>query len=440
MQQKLLDISTKLMDKAKAKGADAVIVSYKESQSLSQSQRLGKLEELERSESQSISLRVYDGKKYANVSSSDSSDASLDILVDRAMAMARSVPENEYEAIADPEQILKRDIFADDGLDLYDDYVITEKQLATLSQEAETAMLDIAGVTNSHGAGASWGMSQGVHLISNGYQNFKKSSHFSIGAAAVAGENLGMETDGDHDSQLHFADLRDAAAIGKRAGERAVAKLNARKIQTCEMPVIFDKRISSGLLGHLIGAISGAAIARKSSFLQHKMGENILPNTITIIDDPAIKRGFGSRLADSEGLPCHPINFVDKGVLASWILDLPSARQLHMASNACAGGVRNCYIPAGTQSLDDIMRDIGTGILVTQLMGQGVNGVTGDYSRGASGFMIEHGQISYPISEITIASNLLDMYASMIIANDLEFKSKVNAPSILIDNMKIAGI
>jgi PmbA protein len=265
-----------------------------------------------------------------------------------------------------------------------------------------------------------------------------------VSMSAIAGEGTAMQRDYDYASAIHFADLRSADSVGREAGERAVKRLDPRKVKSQSVPVIYDRRVASGLIGHLLGAINGAAIARGTSFLKDSLGQQIFGSHITIVEDPFIRRGFGSRPFDGEGLACHRRNLIESGVLTNWILDLRAARQLGLepTGQGSRGGpsTSNVYLPAGTQSPAQQIGEISQGLYVTELIGSSINMVTGDYSRGASGFWIENGELTFPVSEITIAGNLKDMFKTIVPASNLEFRSSVNAPNCLVEGLTIAGL
>lgn len=442
--QKNLDILNDLIAKARALGADAADAVYIEGISLSLSQRLGKAENVERSEGQDLGLRVFVGKRQAIVSSSDFSPQALKDLVERGVAMAKLVPEDPYLGLADPEQLTTQ--FPD--VDGYDPYEPDAETLIGWATEAEDAARAVKGITNSEGAEASWGRSNVALVGSNGLSRTYSSSGCSLSASVLAGEGTGMERDYEFTSAVYAEDLMNPADVGRLAGEKAVKRLNPRKVATQNCPIIFSPRVSHSLLGHLAGAINGNAIARKTSFLQDQMGELIFPEQITIVDDPHRKRGLRSKPNDAEGLANKKRNMIDQGRLTSWVLDLRSARQLGLESTGHAArgtgsaphpSLTNFYMEAGQLTPDELMADIKSGFYVTELIGMGVNGVTGDYSRGAAGYWIENGEIAYPVSELTIASNLKEMFKNITAANDLTFKYGTNAPTLRLEGMTVAG-
>jgi PmbA protein len=444
-EQATLDRLSDLIAKARKAGADTADAIYVNGISLSHAQRLGKIEKLERSEGSDLGLRVFVGKRQAIVSSSDMSPRALDALVERVVAMARTVPEDPYCGLADPEQIF-RGPFPD--LEICDPYEPAPEVLIERASKAEDAARSVAGVTNSEGAEASWGLTRVTLAATNGFAGSYGVSRQSLSVAVLAGEGTGMERDYEFSSAVFSEDLDDPIAVGKSAGERAVKRLNPRKVGTQKVPVIFDTRVSNSLLRHLAGAINGSAIARGTSFLKDSMGKRILPAALSVIDDPHRRRGMASKPFDAEGIANEPMALVENGVLKSWVLDLRSARQLGLqtdgrASRGTSGppspSTTNLYLPAGAITRDAMLADIKSGFYVNELMGFGVNSVTGDYSRGASGFWIENGTLAYPVSEVTIAGNLKDMFLNMAPADDLEFRYAVNAPTLRIDGLTIAG-
>ncbi len=441
----VLNLLDDLIAKARAAGADAADAVLFDSASVSLAQRLGKTEKLERSESGDLGLRVFVGKRQAIVSSTDRSTKALDELVERAIAMARVVPEDGFAGIADPEQLAR----SWPDLDICDSEEPSSETLIERARIAEEAALAVQGVTNSEGADAGWSRSTIAIAASNGFAGTYGVSRQSLSASVIVGTGTGMERDYDYDSKVYGADLRDAAEIGREAGERAVRRLNPRRVKSCKVPVVFDPRVSRGLLGHLTGAISGPSIARGTSFLKDKMGQHIFAPSITIVDDPHVKRGLRSRPFDAEGVEVKRRTLIEDGVLTTWLLDLRSARQLGLQTTGHAArgtsgppgpAPANVYMAAGKRSRADLLAEIKDGFYLTDLMGMGVNGVTGDYSRGAGGFWIENGQIAYPVNEITIAGNLKDMFLNMEAADDLELRFGMDAPTVRIDGMTIAGM
>ncbi|HEY5338991.1 MAG TPA: metallopeptidase TldD-related protein, partial [Rhizomicrobium sp.] len=432
------DILDSLIRSARRAGADAADALLVESVSAGVSYRLGKLEDVERSESSDLGLRVFVGARVAFVSSTDFSADRLAELPERAVAMARLAPEDKYAGLA-PRELLATEF---PSLDLEDPNEPSTETLIERARAIEGAAMAVPGITNSEGGGASFSRSAIALATSEGFRGAYAGTSHSIGVAVLGGEGAGMERDYDEASARHASDLKDASAVGKSAGERTMARLNPRQVKSQKVPVVYDPRASSGLVGHFAGAISGASIARGVSFLKDKMGEMIFASSINIIDDPHRMRGPRSKPFDGEGVRNARKALIANGVLKTWLLDTASARQLGLTTNGHAargtGGppspsTTNLYMEAGPLSRDELIADIKDGFYVTELMGMGVSGVTGDYSRGAAGFWIENGKITYPVSGVTIASNLKDMFLNMTPANDLEFRHGTNAPTIRVE-------
>jgi len=434
-----------LVAAARRAGADAGDAVYIGDASTQVQIRLGALEDVQRSEGEEIGLRVFVGKRSASVSSSDLSAPALAALVERAVAMAREAPEDKWAGLAPEDRLLRGEPATVDGDDGADPSPQALRERAT---EAEAAARAIDGVTNSEGAGASAGRSVIALATSHGFARGYSTSGYGNSASVIAGSGGGMQRDYAYHSARHWSDLEPAATIGQRAGERAVARLNPGKLASGPMPVLFDPRVGSSMLGHLIGAITGSAIARRTSFLLEKLGERVFAAGITVRDDPLRPRGLRSRPFDGEGLPTAAIDVISDGVLTGWLMDSASARQLGLQPTGHAvrgtggppgAGATNLFLQPGTASPDALMSDVKLGVYVTELIGQGVNGVTGDYSRGASGFAIRDGKLAEPVSEITIASNLKEMFLNLTPANDLVFRRAIDVPTLRIDGMTIAG-
>ncbi|WP_169567761.1 TldD/PmbA family protein [Sneathiella limimaris] len=443
-EQNSLNILEDLIAKGLNKGAEAVEAVRIQGASTSISYRLGEVEEVERSEAHDLGLRVLIGKKQAFVSSNDTKPELLDELVDRAISMAKNMPDDPYCDIADP-ALLATDI---PDLDLYDATECSPEELEENARIAEEAARAVDGVTNSEGASSSFGHSSVALASSNGFRGTYSGSSYSVGVSVIAGEGTTMERDYDYDSKRHYSDLRTAAEIGKSAGERAVKNLNSRKMPSAHVPVVYSTRVSASLLSHFAGAISGAAVARGTSFLKDHMDKPVFDENITIVDDPHRIRGIASKAFDGEGVKNERLNLIDQGRLTTWILNTSSAKQLGLQTNGRAtrgtssppgSSTTNLYMEAGDLSLEDLIKDIKSGLYITSLIGFGVNGVTGDYSRGASGFWIEDGEIAFPVSELTVAGNLKDMFKNLTPASDLEFRFGTNAPSIRVEGMMVAG-
>ena len=434
-----------LVTAARRAGADAADAIYACNASTTVAVRLGALEDVERSEGEEIGLRVFVGQRSASIAASDMNPATLSTLVDRCIAMAREAPEDPYAGLAPEDRLLRGGL---PELDIADSSDPEPALLRSRAFEAEEAARAVSGVTNSEGGGASNGRSQVALATSHGFAGAYAGTSHSTWASVLAGTGADMQRDHASHSARHLEDLDGSVAIGTRAGERAVARLNPAKLESGVLPILFDPRIGSGLLGHLIGGMVGPAIARRSSFLLESLGEALFDSAITVIDDPLRPRGLRSRPFDGEGLPVARRALIDKGVLTGWLMDSASARQLGLeptghasrgGSGAPGAGVTNVHMEPGNVSPAELMADIKRGIYVTELIGMGVNGVTGDYSRGAAGFLIEDGEITRPVSEITIASNLKDMFRALVPANDLVFRYGMNVPTIRIHGMTVAG-
>ncbi len=439
--QEILD---RLLKAAKAAGADAADGLFVESVASSVSYRMGKLEDVERAEGSDLGLRVFVGNKVAFVSSTDFSAEALAGLPDRAVAMAKLAPEDKYAGLAPKDRLATR--FPE--LDLDDPNEPSAETLIDRARDVEGAALAVKGITNSEGGGASYGRTAIALATSEGFFGHYAGTSQGMGVAVLGGEGTGMERDYESASARHGSDLESADAIGRRAGERTLARLNPRKVKTQSVPVIYDPRVSMSIVGHLAGAISGASIARGVSFLKDMLGQDLFAKSIRIVDDPHRPRGLRSKPFDGEGVANKRCNLVDGGTITTWLLDCASARQLGLATTGHAargtGGPpspssTNLYMEAGSATPDELMSDIKSGFYVTELIGMGVNGVTGDYSRGASGFWIENGKLEFPVSEVTIAGNLKDMFRNLTPANDLVFRYGSNAPTLRIEGMTIAG-
>ena len=442
-QSALTDLAERLVTAARRAGADAADALAVRSVSLAVEVREGAVEESERSEGDDVGLRVFVGRRQAVVSSNDVK-ADVGELAERAVAMARAAPEDPFAGLADPAQ-LAGDV---PDLDLLDPDLPSVTLLEERAKRAESAALAVEGVTKSGGASASAGIGGMVLVTSQGFRGAYLHSGQSVSMTAIAGEGTAMERDYDYSSALHGADLDAPEKVGRTAGERTVERLNPRKVETKRVPVVFDRRVAGSLVGHLAGAINGSAVARKTSFLKDKLGERLFGPGIHVIDDPLRKRGLRSRPFDAEGVATRRLAVVEDGVLESWFLDSATARELGFAttghaqrgvSSTPAPGPSNLHLSAGVDTPEALMADIAEGFYVTDLIGMGVNQVTGDYSRGASGFWIENGRRSYPVSEVTIAGNLVEMFRALLPANDLEFRFGTNAPTLRVEGLTVAG-
>ena len=442
-QSALTDLAERLVAAARRAGADDADAVAVRSMSLAVEVREGAVEESERAEGDDVGLRVFVGRRQAVVSTNDV-NGDVAPLAERAVAMARAAPEDPYAGLADARE-LAREV---PDLDLLDPDLPSVALLEQRAKEAEAAALAVKGVSKSGGASASAGIGGMVLVTSQGFCGAYLSSGQSVMAMAIAGEGTAMERDYDYSSVIHGADLDPPERIGRTAGERAVERLNPRKIETKRVPVVFDRRVAGSMVGHLAGAINGSAVARKTSFLKDRLGDRLFKPGIGVVDDPLRRRGLRSRPFDAEGVATDRLALVDDGVLMSWLLDSATARELGLAttghaqrgvSSTPSPGSSNLHLCPGSASREALMADIGEGFYVTDLIGMGVNQVTGDYSRGAYGFWIENGRKSFPVSEVTIAGNLADMFRELTPADDLEFRYGINAPTTRVEGLTVAG-
>jgi PmbA protein len=438
-------VAESIVKRGIAAGATAADALYVGSRSSSVDARLGQTEGVSRSEGEELGLRLFVGQRSATVASSDLSDEAVAVLVERCLAMAREAPEDPFSGLA-PDELLERgtppNLDSDDGRDP------DPAELRASALEAESAALAVKGVTNSSGASASASASTIALATSAGFAGAYRATGYGCSAGVIAGEGATMQRDHAWHSARHQSDLDRAADIGRLAGERAVARLNPTRPRPGKYPVIFDSRVSASLLGHFAGAISGSAIARRTSFLQDKLAAGVFSTGVTIVDDPLRRRGLRSRPFDGEGVRVSGQELVSKGVLNGWIAESASARQLGIAPTGHAargpGGSpsaspSNLHISAGQRSRDELLAAFPEAVLIIELIGHGVNVVTGDYSQGAVGFMVRAGEIAEPVSEITIASNLTDMFATLEPASDLEFRRGIDAPTLLVPEMTVGA-
>lgn len=439
-----LDILEDIVKRARRAGADAADAVMFESASLSVSQRLGKSEGIERAEAQDVGLRVFRGRRQAVASSTDMSSDALSQLVERALAMAQAVPEDPCCGLPDSDLLAPE--VAD--LDLCDPDEPAANALVARSAAAEDAARAVAGVTNSEGAEASWGRSIVSLVASNGFAGRYAGSQHGLSVSVIAGEGTAMERDYDFAVARFADDLPDPETIGRRAGERAVRRLGPRKAPSAQIPIVYDPRIAGGLISHLAAAISGPAIARGTSFLKDSLDKPVFATGVTITDDPLRRRGLRSKPFDGEGVATRERQIIADGILTTWLLDQRSARQLGLKTTGhAARGTSsppsprptNLYLVPGDKSPAELMADIDRGIYVTELIGMGINMVTGDYSRGAAGFLIENGEITHPVSEVTVAGNLKDMFKSITPADDLVFRYGIDTPTLRVDSLTVAG-
>ncbi len=439
------NIAYSLVERGMAAGATAADALYAGSRSSSVQVRLGELEDVSRSEGEEIGLRLFDGRRSATAATSDLSDDAVATLVERCLAMAREAPEDPYAGLA-PSEMLQLDELP--PMDSDDPAEPDPSDLRARALETEKAALGVDGVTNSSGVGASASGTTVALATSSGFSGAYRSSGHGLTAVVIAGEGAAMQRDYASHNARYLEDLDSPEEIGRLAGERAVARLNPARPRPGTYPVLFDPRVSLTLLGHFSAAISGAAVARKTSFLFGKLGEQVFAHGLTIVDDPLRPRGLRSRPFDGEGVRVARREIVADGMLNQWIAESASARQLGIAPTGHAargvGGApsaspSNLYIEAGERSREELLAAFPEAVLVVELIGQGVNAVTGDYSRGAVGFMVRDGEIAEPVSEITIASNLIDMFATLEPGSDLEFRRGIDAPTLLIPEMTVAA-
>ncbi|MBX9991911.1 TldD/PmbA family protein [Phreatobacter oligotrophus] len=439
----LLDRARRLVDAARKAGADAADVMALRGVSVGVQMREGKVESSERSEGDDLGLRVFVGRRSASVSSNDPREDAA-ALAERAVAIARVAPEDPYARLADPADLAT----AWPDLDLIDPVMMAVSDLEALARRAEEAALAVKGVAKSGGASAGAGIGGFALVTSTGFEGASLGSSTSFSVTAIAGEGTGMERDYDYSATRHRADLEAAEAVGARAGERAVRRLNPRKVDTTKVPVVFDPRTAASFPSYLASAANGQSVARKTSFLRDRLGQRIFRPGVSIVDDPHRRRGLRSRPFDGEGVATKPLVLVDDGVLTSWLLDSATAAELGLrttghASRGTGGppspGATNLHLAAGTVSPKDMIGAITSGLYVTDMIGSGVNMVTGDYSRGCSGYWIENGELAYPVAEITIAGNLVDMFANLTPADDLVLLHGVDAPTVLVEGLTVAG-
>lgn len=440
-QTDLTDRAARLVEAAKRAGADAADAVCVRGISLSVEVRLGKIEETGRAEGDDFTLRAFVGKRSASVSANVVSDPAE--LAERAVAMARVAPEDPFAGLADQDRLARA--FPD--LDVLDATIPSAAEMTEMALKTEDAARAVEGVTNSGGASAGWSLGGLVLATSHGFTGSYLTSRFSLAASAIAGTGTGMERDYESEVKVHRSDLSDPAEIGRKAGERAVRRLNPKTLPTGCGTVVYDPRVATSLVGSLAGATNGASIARKTSFLRDKMGEQIFARGIRITDDPLRPRGLASRPFDGEGVAPEAFDLIADGVLRHWFLDSATARELGLATNGHAArgggnpspGSTNLTLLPGAQSPEEMIAAIGEGLYVTEMIGHGANLVTGDYSRGAAGFAIRGGKLAEPVSEITVAGNLRDMFLNLTPANDLVYRFAVNAPTIAVEGMTIAG-
>ena len=433
------DIMNLLIDTAISQGATDADCVLSRSRGVSLTRRLGKDETIERYEDFDTGLRVFIGNKVASVSTNENSEAALKEVATRAIEMAKITPKDEFGMIADIKTLELFPLNTSVTIDSYDQNEPDINLIRSRASEVEDVALNVNGITNSDGADASWGEGETLLMTSNGFFGHSKRSNHSVSVVVIAEKDGKMERDYDYSSKVYGEDLKKPELIGLKAAENTLARMGAIKPVTGKYPVVFGPRVARSISGHISSAIKGSAIARKTSFLKDMMHEKIANSSINMIDDPFLKRGLGSRLFDREGLGCSKRLMIKDGVLQGWFLDLASAKQLNMKPTGNATGTSNFMIMPGDITPENLIKEISDGFYVTDMIGSSVSMVTGDYSRGASGFWIKDGQLSHPISEATIAGNLKEMFMTLKPANDVDLSYSVTSPTLLIDGMTIAG-
>lgn len=435
--EQLADISQQLLARARALGATQAEVSCSEERGLDVNVRLGEVETVESTRDRGIAVTVYFGQRKGSASTADLQPASLESTVAQACAIARHTEDDEAAGLADPELMARE--FPD--LDSWHPWALQADQAVDLALACEAAGREAdPRISNSDGASAATATSLSVYANSHGFIGRDRSSHHSVGCALIAGQGDGMQRDGWYSSALAREDLEDAASIGRRAAERTLARLNPRSMATAQMPVLYSPEVARSLIGHLLGAVSGGALYRRASFLLDSVGTQLFPDWFAIEERPLLRRGLRSTAFDGDGVATRDSSLVEGGLLQRYVLGSYSARKLGLVTTGNAGGVHNLRVQANAGDLASMARQMGNGLLVTELMGQGVNGVTGDYSRGAGGFRVENGEIQYPVDGITIAGNLKEMFAAIeAVGSDIDRRSHVHVGSILVGRMTVAG-
>lgn len=440
----LTETAARLLDLALKAGADEASAVAAWSSGIDASARDGVIEEIGRSESLDVGIRVLIGKRQSSVSASSDKPEVLRELAERAVAMARETPEDPWCGLPDPSALATD--FPD--CELFDPTETTAEALRDVALAADQAARDVAGIAKTDGSSASWSTRNAALAMSNGFSAERHGSFWGVSCTAIAGEGLGMERDYAWTSGRFHEDLRDAADVGREAAARTVARLNPRKVKSCRVPVIYDQRLASSLLGSFLGAINGGSVARGSSYLKDKLGEQVFAPGVSIYDDPHRRRGLASRPYDGEGLPTRRLDLIEDGRLTTWLLDTATARQLGMESTGSASfGVSspprpsssNVVLAPGTTTRADMIAGLDEGFLITEMLGASINATTGDYSRGASGFWIEKGEIAYPVTEATVAGNLIEIFASLIPADDLPLDRSMASPSLLVTGLQVSG-
>ena len=442
------DVMNILIDTALSNGASAADCVLSRSRGLSLTRRLGKDETIERYEDFDTGLRVFVGNKIASVSTNENSEFAIKEVAKRAVDMAKIAPQDDFSLIASQETLDEFPIDNSISVDSYDEVEPNIDIIRDRAKEVEDSALSVKGITNSDGADASWGEGETLLMTSNGFFGSSKKSNHSVSVVVIAEKDGKMERDYDYSSKVFGKDLRNSNQIGIEAAKKTLARMGATKPLTGKYPVIFDPRVSRSIAGHFASAINGSAIARKTSFLKDMLNKQIASPAINVIDDPFLKRGLGSRLFDAEGLGSRKYTLIKDGILQQWLLDLSSAKQLNLkpSGNAKRGisgppspGTSNFMISPGDVTPENLIKNVSEGFFVTDMIGSSVSMITGDYSRGASGFWIKNGELSIPITEATIAGNLKEMFMTLQPANDIDYSHSINSPTLLIEGMTIAG-
>lgn len=433
---RLATLAEDVVRRCRAAGASAAEVGASIDHGLSVNVRMGEVETVENTRDRAFGVTVYFGMRKGSASTADLQPDSIGKTIEQACAIAKYTEEDPASGLADPARLATA--FPD--LDLWHPWDIDAHAAIALGVEIEEAGRACSGITNSEGASVQAGRSLSVLATSAGFVGRERGTRHSLSAALIAEDANGMQRDYWYESVRAASDFPDAAGIGRKAAERTLARLNARTLGTRECSVLFAAEIARGLVGHLISAVSGGALYRKSSFLLDHAGKSVLPAFVDIVEKPQLRRGQASASFDAEGVATTETALVRAGVLERYVLGSYSARKLGLASTANAGGIHNLVVRGGNDDFGAMLKRLGTGLLVTDVMGQGVSIITGDYSRGASGFWVENGEIAYPVEEITIASNLRDMFAGIgAIGADVDPRSHILTGSILVDRMTVAG-
>jgi PmbA protein len=433
---RLANLAEDVLRRCRAAGASEGEVGASVDMGLNVNVRLGEVETIEHTRDRAFGVTVYFGKRKGSASTADLKPDSIAKTIEQACAIARYTEEDPCSGLADPARLAQQ--FPD--LDLWHPWTLVPASAIALGQEIEDAGRAAAGISNSEGASVQTGESLSVYATSAGFVGKERGTRHSLSCALIADDEAGMQRDYWYESVRAAADFPDPATVGRTAAQRTLARCNARKIDTRTCPVLFAPEVARGLIGHLVSAVSGGALYRKASFLLDHVGKKILPEFVEIVERPQLRRGHGSAAFDAEGVATIDRDLVDRGFLQRYVLGSYSARKLGLESTGNAGGIHNLVVTPGQDDFSGMLKKLDRGLLVTEVMGQGVSIVTGDYSRGAAGFWVENGAIAYPVEEITIASNLRDIYARMAaIGADVDRRSHILCGSILIEQMTVAG-